>query len=196
MIARNFLVQCSVLPAILGLVGAAGPSTSQELPFERTEERETCQGFDPLRLPYFGTTHLHTGRSFDAAIRFVPPGPRDAYRFAKGEAPIKGADPTGRPTREYWIDRPLDWGAVTDHSEHFGEVGICQSDDDPARFSLDCQLINGFYWRPGVGLPRPFSAVTPVKLSPPWYRRGWRRRISTLVCRCAIPARRIVMPRS
>ena len=138
---------------LLALSLGAAAEPPKDLPFERTEERETCDAFDPLKQPYFGTTHLHTGRSFDAAIRFVPPGPRDAYTFAKGDGPIKGVDPTGRATREYWIDRPLDWGAVTDHSEHFGEVGICQSEDDPARFSLDCQLINGFYWRPGAGLP-------------------------------------------
>lgn len=150
----------SILLAVVGLGLLLGPSSvlaapsdGGDMPFEQTEDRERCEAYDPLKQPYFGTTHLHTGRSFDAAIRFVPPGPRDAYRFAKKDGPIAGVDPTGRVTREYWIDRPLDWGAVTDHSEHFGEVGICQSEDDPARFSLDCQLINGFYWQPGVGLP-------------------------------------------
>lgn len=155
LVALWALASLLALAALLALTARPAPAAppADELPFETTEKRERCDAYDPVRLPYFGTTHLHTGRSFDAAIRFVPPGPRDAYAFAKGDAPVKGVDPTGRPTREYYIDRSLDWGAVTDHAEHFGEVGICQSEDDPARFSLDCQLINGFYWQPGVGLP-------------------------------------------
>src|SRR5262245_39069726 len=38
--------------------------------FQRTEVREPCASHDPLRQPFFGETHLHTGLSFDASIRF------------------------------------------------------------------------------------------------------------------------------
>src|SRR5437867_2426388 len=62
------------------------------VPFEITEVRERCDHYDPNRLPFFGTTHLHTGLSFDASIRFVDyasgNNPRGAYRFAKGLASI------------------------------------------------------------------------------------------------------------
>ena len=120
-----------VLTAILSLMTAASTAS----PFEITEIRERCDHYDPNRLPFFGTTHLHTGLSFDASIRFVDYAsgndPRGAYRFAKGLSSIQLPDPLGfqgpDPLRNPRIDRPSDWGAVTDHSEHFGEMGICKN---------------------------------------------------------------------
>src|SRR6202049_3116 len=35
--------------------------------------------------PYFGDTHLHTSYSMDAGAFGARLGPKDAYRFAKGE---------------------------------------------------------------------------------------------------------------
>ena len=130
-------------------------------PFEITEIRERCDHYDPNRLPFFGTTHLHTGLSFDASIRFVDyaagNNPRGAYRFAKGLASIQLPDPLGfqgpDPLRNPRIDRPTDWGAVTDHSEHFGEMGICKNflgRDAPGVTSMDCRMINGFFYQPGI----------------------------------------------
>lgn len=118
--------------------------------FERTEVREDCKNFDPLRQPFFGETHLHTGLSFDASIRFVPTTPKDAYRFAKGGR-VKGVGPNGFDTRIYKQDRPLDFAAVTDHSEQFGEMGVCKSMDPglSGYFSYECQLLRGFWWQPG-----------------------------------------------
>lgn len=142
--------------------------------FEVTEPeafRPRCDNYDPMRQPFFGVTHLHTGLSFDASIRFVDEqagnNPRGAYAFARGESPItlpniigiQGVEipELGLPNdlRRPTIDRPIDWGGVTDHSEHFGEMGICKDllgTPDPAdpegRFSLDCRMINGFYWQP------------------------------------------------
>src|SRR5262245_8847002 len=58
-------------------------------PFEITEDRPRCSNYEPRRQPLFGTTHLHTGLSFDASIRFVDyqsgNSPRGAYRFAQGK---------------------------------------------------------------------------------------------------------------
>lgn len=117
--------------------------------FQRTEIRENCKNYDPLRQPFFGETHLHTGMSFDASIRFVATTPRDAYRFAKGGS-IKGVGTNGFLDRIYTQDRPLDFAAVTDHSEHFGEMGVCKSNNLSGRYSLDCQLLNGFWWQSGL----------------------------------------------
>ncbi|NJL28906.1 MAG: DUF3604 domain-containing protein, partial [Thermoanaerobaculia bacterium] len=144
-----------------------------------TEPVDRCGHYDPLRQPYFGTTHLHTGFSFDAAIRFVPSTPREAYLFAKGKAPLPGVNPWGIVDRAYEIDRPLDWGVVTDHSEHFGEIGICKSEHfkdihppDSARYSLDCQLINGFYWQPGEPGPGGIPvAAEGGSNTPPAFKR-------------------------
>jgi hypothetical protein len=33
--------------------------------------------------------------------------------------------PNGFPVRTYAQDHPLDFAAMTDHSKHFGEMGVC-----------------------------------------------------------------------
>jgi hypothetical protein len=150
-------------PAGGGQAGVATASVTGGLPFEVTEIRERCDHYDPNRQPFFGTTHLHTGLSFDASIRFVDYSsgndPRGAYRFAKGLQSIKLPDPLGfqgpDPLRNPRIDRPSDWGGVTDHSEHFGEIGICKNFlglNAPGLLSMECRMINGFYYQPGTSL--------------------------------------------
>ncbi len=152
--------------------------------FEITEEddRLRCANFDPCRQPLFGVTHLHTGLSFDASIRFVEAkegnDPDGAYQFAQGKSPITLPNVIGLQgvtfpglnlppdLRMPTIDQPIDWGGVTDHSEHFGEMGICKDflgDPEyplpPGRFSLDCRIINGFYWQPfGGSFDTPLAA--------------------------------------
>ena len=63
---------------------------------------------------YWGETHLHTGLSLDAGVFGNILGPEDAYRFARGEE-IKSS--TGQPVK---LGRPLDWLAVTDHTDMMG----------------------------------------------------------------------------
>ena len=112
---------------------------------------------DPLRQPLFGQTHLHTGMSHDASTRFVPTTPRQAYAFAKGEESIGWVNENGFiEENQITIDRPLDWGAVTDHSEFFTEMGLCKYDQiegaatppDEVLNSLDCQILTGSYLKP------------------------------------------------
>jgi hypothetical protein len=67
----------------------------------------------PSRV-YWGETHLHTGLSLDAGLFGNILGPEDAYRFARGEE-IKSS--TGLPVK---LGRPLDWLAVTDHTDAMG----------------------------------------------------------------------------
>jgi hypothetical protein len=143
-------------------------------PFEITEDRPRCNNYSPQRQALFGTTHLHTGLSFDASIRFVDYAsgndPRGAYRFAQGKAPISIPEPSGLqprrrascndpatepvgggPSRTPCIDQPLDWGAVTDHSEHFGVMGFCKDflgKDLPESMSMECRMLNGFFYEP------------------------------------------------
>lgn len=164
------------------------------LPTAAAEKSTHCPNFDPLRLPFFGTTHLHTGLSFDASIRFVDyrlpesissdgvlqvaPTPRNAYRFAKGKVRILLPNALGQEgvvvghpddtLRRPMLERATDWGTVTDHSEHFGEMGICKDflnkgnpGDVPGRLSLDCRLINGFYWGPQRN-PLPIPMALPM----------------------------------
>jgi hypothetical protein len=92
------------------------------------ESREPCAVRDPLRLPFFGDTHVHTAFSQDASTQGTRNTPRDAYRFAKGEVlGIQPYDAEGRALRQLQLTRPLDFTIVTDHAEQFGEVTICQT---------------------------------------------------------------------
>ena len=115
---------------------------------ERTEAREDCSAHDPLRQPFFGDTHVHTGFSFDAWGQGTLPGPDEAYRFAKGE-PI-GLPPwsDGRPGDSVALRRPLDWAIVTDHSDLLGETRICQTPGAPGYGSIVCRVVRHF---PGLG---------------------------------------------
>jgi hypothetical protein len=65
------------------------------------------------RQAYFGDLHLHTGNSFDAASAMTRTTPDEAYRFAKGEV----IQYFGRDIQR---KAPLDFLAVTDHSEYLG----------------------------------------------------------------------------
>ncbi|PSJ52197.1 hypothetical protein C7I84_26590 [Mesorhizobium ephedrae] len=67
--------------------------------------------------PLFGDTHLHTMLSFDAGAFGARLGPREAYRFAKGEEIVSS---TGQPVK---LARPLDFLVVTDHSDNMGFFG-------------------------------------------------------------------------
>jgi len=119
---------------IAGVVGAAfvaltsgrGAAQVAPPPWQRTETRAACGNFNPLRQPFFGETHVHTGYSVDAVILDDRNEPRDAYRFATG-LPIGIApyDMNGAATRSVQLRRPLDFAAVTDHSEGFGTENIC-----------------------------------------------------------------------
>jgi hypothetical protein len=64
--------------------------------------------------PLWGDNHLHTSLSFDAAGFGDRVGPRDAYRLARGEEITASS---GQPIR---LSRPLDWLAITDHSDNMG----------------------------------------------------------------------------
>ena len=64
--------------------------------------------------PFFGDTHLHTSFSMDAGAFGARLGPRDAYRFARGEEITASS---GQPAK---LSRPLDFLVVADHSDNMG----------------------------------------------------------------------------
>lgn len=75
---------------------------------------KTSVAFNPLKNVFWGDLHIHTGLSYDAYTFGVVAMPDDAYTYAKGGT-IKHA-------LDYPISlsRPLDFAAVTDHSEWLG----------------------------------------------------------------------------
>ena len=64
--------------------------------------------------PYFGDTHTHTSFSMDAGAFGARLGPKDAYRFAKGEEVMASSGQRAK------LSRPLDFLVVSDHSDGMG----------------------------------------------------------------------------
>jgi len=81
------------------------------------------------RRAFFGELHLHTTMSLDAWTFGTKVTPDQAYKFARGETVMvpavqvaveQGLPVTGLvPARRAW---PLDFTAVTDHSEYLGAI--------------------------------------------------------------------------
>jgi len=87
------------------------------------------------RRAYFGEMHLHTTMSFDAWSFGTRITPDQAYRFGRGETVMVPAEQVNIqqhihathpvPAKRAW---PLDFMAVTDHSEN---MGVFNQFDDP-----------------------------------------------------------------
>lgn len=93
--------------------------------------------WNPERNAYFGDMHVHTKLSFDAYIFNVRATPDDAYRFAKGE-PIGHA--SGNKVR--LAGGPLDFVAVTDHSEY---IGAMEEANDPTSPISKLPIVQGLF---------------------------------------------------
>jgi hypothetical protein len=124
---------------LLGLL-LSPPAGAGTLPWPRTETREPCSEVTKLRRPFFGDLHVHTRYSADAYIFGTRVGPRDVYAFARG-AEIPVSDDAEAQTRTARIDRPLDFAAVTDHAEFYGEVSLCVTPSSLVYDRQLCQLL-------------------------------------------------------
>jgi hypothetical protein len=125
---RNTLLLTSALCAMGFAAGSGGvaapPQTSiPPLPVY------TPSAPPEARRVFFGELHLHTTMSFDAWTFGTKITPDQAYKFARGETVMvpavqltkeQGTDgAVDVPARRAW---PLDFTAVTDHSEYLGAV--------------------------------------------------------------------------
>lgn len=127
-------------PGLLGLLLVAVPATAAapKPTFKSTEQRTPCTSRDPLRKPLFGETHAHTSYSMDALSLATNNPPSEAYEYAKGR-PIRITDADGNSTRCAQTPRPLDWAAITDHSEFLGEIFLCTTPGSAGYDSQSCQ---------------------------------------------------------
>ena len=105
-----------LLPLVL-LLAACKPAPDAEPP--KAEPLATMQEVAHTAYPtraYFGDTHVHTGWSVDAGTEGVITTPEEAFRLARGDEVTSN---TGRPVK---LKRPLDWMAITDHSDGMGTI--------------------------------------------------------------------------
>lgn len=118
---RLVLAVCAA--ALLTACGEQG-----EAPTSGVEQQDAAarSAPNPLNNAYFGDLHLHTRNSFDAYIFNVRASPDEAYAYAKGGT-IKHA--TGFDMK--LNSGPLDFLAVTDHSEYLGVLPAIDTPGDP-----------------------------------------------------------------
>jgi hypothetical protein len=132
--------------------------------FETTEVRTPCAEFNSERNPYFGDLHVHTTYSADSSLLAGKTTPHDAYAFAKGG--VLGLPPfdlLGNPMRSTQLTRPLDFTAVTDHAEFFGEMETCLNQPGlPGYNDPLCQSVRAEAARFG----NPATPNTPGDLPP------------------------------
>lgn len=106
-----------------------------------TQRQEPCDERHPLRRAYFGDFHVHTSYSFDAYAHETRNDPFDAYAFARGATVRIGRlNEDGQGSIGLALREPLDFAAVTDHSEYLGETVHCTDDPDaPGYDSEPCR---------------------------------------------------------
>src|SRR6266550_4105868 len=110
----------AVSSASLGFAQQAGTTDIGTLDKESADQAFKQRPYSPYAgrtfptRPLFGDTHLHTSFSMDAGAFGARLGPKEAYRFAKGE------EVTASSGQQAKLSRPLDFLMVTDHSDGFG----------------------------------------------------------------------------
>lgn len=106
-------MQAQAQKAVHTDLGDMDKATAEKLfPVKRPYSPYAGRNF-PTR-PLFGDTHLHTSFSMDAGAFGARLGPKEAYRFARGEEVTSS---TGQPAK---LSRPLDFLVVADHSDNMG----------------------------------------------------------------------------
>lgn len=97
---------------------------------------ESQAAMNELKNAYFGDLHIHTNFSFDAYLGGTIATPSDAYRYAKGEK----IEIFGTTVQ---LRRPLDFAAVTDHSEFIGEFYSVQTSGAKGYYNLIAHTLRG-----------------------------------------------------
>ena len=120
----------ALLAPAVALASDAGTPTKEML-----SKAYTGKAYSPYakrtfpERPLWGDSHVHTALSMDAGMFGNRLGPAAAYRFARGEEVIASS---GQPVR---LARPLDWLAITDHSDGMGlSVDIIQGSANATKY--------------------------------------------------------------
>lgn len=167
---------------------AAAQDTGELTPEKALEAHPAVPTYSPYAnrrfptRPLFGDTHLHTSSSMDAGAFGARLGPRDAYRFARGEEVMASS---GQPAK---LSRPLDFLVVADHSDGFGFFPLIFGGDplimaDPQGRKWNEMIKSGQGAEAALDIIRNFGAGTiskailPVPGTTP-YQNAWQETIA------------------
>jgi len=126
----NLAMQSLIVVAALSFPALAAPAIARDnslSEFGEVKPADTGRfykkpGYSPYagknypERPLWGDQHVHTGWSADAGMGGATLTPEDALRFARGEEVMATS---GQPAK---LSRPLDWIAVSDHSDAMGVI--------------------------------------------------------------------------
>ena len=115
---QSIVKTLAVCAGVVLLSGCDGRDSSIQPPFEQEKAQpvvaKEAVPYSETRNVFWGDLHIHTSLSFDAFSMGTRTLPDDAYTYMKGGTIEHGLG--------YAIQasEPLDFGAVTDHSEYLG----------------------------------------------------------------------------
>ena len=175
---RNASIRLTLAVSFLTLLGCR--SSQDPIPYPTTapdsspvaDAQRVCNDHNPLKNAYFGDLHVHTVYSLDANTQGTIITPDESYRFAKGSRlGIQPYSAEGEALRYAQLNRPLDFAAITDHAELFGEVEICTNPEYPQYNAPECLFYrqspeNAFLFFNLVAVGLPDLSQTPAAALP------------------------------
>jgi hypothetical protein len=165
--------------ALLAIQGCSGPDSGAKRAASDTRAKEPVATARPEQV-FWGDEHIHTGWSGDAGLGGTTLSPEDALRFVRGEAVRSSNGVMAK------LDRPLDWAAITDHSDGMGTInqlrdGNAEMMADPiAKRWFEQMKIGG-----SAGLAAAREAIVAqatgklprVMMDPKWMVSAWAQNI-------------------
>ncbi len=135
--AKTYLLMFAALGAAGAIAAcmpkqAFGPATAPEAAADPAPLEDRPRN-NPLKNAYFGDLHVHTKISVDSFLRRSMLTMTDAYAFAQGQAVTTASG------ERVQLTRPLDFAAMTDHSEAYQTYDLCVEGTGPASRTAGCK---------------------------------------------------------
>ncbi len=136
----------------------------------------------PTRV-LWGDEHLHTGWSGDASLGGTTLTPEDAVRFARGET-VKSST-----SEDAKLDVPLDWLAVTDHSDGYGTASELRAGNpemlaDPTAKRWAAMTAAGGAQARAAQLEaikaQADGTLPKIMMDPKWMKQAWAKSIAIM----------------